>query len=576
MSDDPIRVFDAFGREMLVPREEWRAKVLPGSLAKARANPEELYGVVAQAVRDGFAPDVVADAELLARIDPLPVRGATVLGIVYRQLGRLDDAERVLRAFPADGAALTNLAQVLDARGDGAAAQATLWQALELDPNLDAALGWYASLHPADGFARVAALPGSWRAQLWLAREALGRGDAAAAMKLYQESLQRAGAPAPLDLLAQMSGDLGRAGRLSELIELAAPRFDPQLHGLWVGNNLIKAFVDLGRLGEARAVVERLYALQRLDFRQHLEFWDAEIARAGLPKQPPLSPAIQMMVIEGPVWTRGGSPFVALSPAKAADAPRVAFFGSAALLPNAPSAPQVQLSDGPGRLSRALPLLLAEQAHLGSAIHARALIPMAQGAGFALFGGPSPDAHLCQMAGGSAELVALLVDAREEPWKVSFRRLRVEGAALLASGEARVDPRDPWPGVRALAAQVQQVALPAWYGEPDADYLLRLEQDLAVLSESFVPGFRVNGEHEILDGALQMCARLPSSALARLVFAQTVRLWRKTRPALVAEYAERIALLQRQHPIGGGPGELIAKSLSENESSSNWRRETGY
>src|SRR3981081_64522 len=92
----------------------------------------------------------------------------------------------------------------------------------------------------------------------WRGRAAVDENDVAAALDLYRQALARVN-PAPADLLTQVSGDLGNRGRLAEIIELCAPRFDVQLHGLTVGNNLIKAYVDLGEAGKARAIVEQLY-----------------------------------------------------------------------------------------------------------------------------------------------------------------------------------------------------------------------------------------------------------------------------------------------------------------------------
>jgi hypothetical protein len=70
----------------------------------------------------------------------------------------------------------------------------------------------------------------------------------------------------------QMGGDLGKHGYLKELLELRESRFVPQLHGLQVGNNLIKAHLDLGEIEPARKTLDQLYALKRPDYRQHLSF----------------------------------------------------------------------------------------------------------------------------------------------------------------------------------------------------------------------------------------------------------------------------------------------------------------
>ena len=105
---------------------------------------------------------------------------------------------------------------------------------------------------------RVAALPGSWRARIWLAHAALKSRNLESALAFYRESLSRAPQPAPGDLLMQLSGDLGNAGHLPEILQLVGPHFVPAIHGLPVGNNLIKAHVDLGQSDAARRIVNQL------------------------------------------------------------------------------------------------------------------------------------------------------------------------------------------------------------------------------------------------------------------------------------------------------------------------------
>lgn len=150
------------------------------------------------ALHHGFAADIIPYAEHLWRADPIPSRGAAILGIVYMDVNRLDDAERVLSDFIAahGEVVLTNLAKVDSRRGDNARAESILWHALEVDPNQDNGLGWYAAIQrdrggepsASDAFRRIAALPRSWRAQLWLARDAVQGKDFPAAEPLYMEA----------------------------------------------------------------------------------------------------------------------------------------------------------------------------------------------------------------------------------------------------------------------------------------------------------------------------------------------------------------------------------------------------
>jgi tetratricopeptide (TPR) repeat protein len=213
-----IQMYDEYGREVSITKKDWREKVLPNNLKKVRNDPERLYSMLVSAIGDGLASEIVPYAEHLQRTDPIPSRGTTILGIVYMEAGRLDDAQRLYDDFLAghgeDGVVLTNLAKVYSLRGDNQRAETILWHALEVDPNQEKGLGWYLAIKRErngesavlDALRSIAGLPGSWRAQLWLAKDALQRRDLTAAQVLYGEALAAAGRPVPADLLMQMSG----------------------------------------------------------------------------------------------------------------------------------------------------------------------------------------------------------------------------------------------------------------------------------------------------------------------------------------------------------------------------------
>jgi hypothetical protein len=94
----------------------------------------------------------------------------------------------------------------------------------------------------------------------------------------------------------QMSGDLGNGGHLDALLALTEPIFSAGQHGLQVGNNLIKANVDLGRLDKARDIVDALCALKRPDWNETLGYWDTQIALARL-QDPPQSLTLPEMTL---------------------------------------------------------------------------------------------------------------------------------------------------------------------------------------------------------------------------------------------------------------------------------------
>lgn len=384
----------------------------------------------------------------------------------------------------------------------------------------------------------------------------------------------------------QMSGDLGNNGYLAESIRLVEPYFDPAFHGLQVGNNLIKANYDLGQLDAARRILGQLYAQKRHDWRQTLSYWDTELAKARIAKQAETVPeqlSVSLISIEGPLWTRDGSPFAALLPVKRANAQHIAVLGSTAVLAQVPERPAIQLSDGPGRLSRAVPLILAEKIHLTTDAAGFALIPWAQNQGFALFGRPYADQALCDLVGKNVKapnfIVAVTLDSTQSLWKLALCLVRREDGQRIAEAQVEATSENAGPAVEWLAAKLLKLlakhasvgasSTPTWYqvpiGQDSSDYLLRLEQQLAVacMHLDFLKGGGLSGEHELLDGILQLCVRQPTNQTVRMIFAQTLRQMQKVHSEILPEYREKIDLLQRDHPLAGDVAQLVENAITE-------------
>lgn len=175
-----ITAYDAYGREMKIPRSEWRDKVFLPNLQQKWNNAAELYSQIISGLNDGFAADLMAAAARLVEIDDVAERSHTIRGIVQMKNGQLDAAEATLRAGMAKagetGTLLTNLAKVFAERGDETRAHEILWRAVHADPNQENGLLWWLAIQRKRGgedaylqaLRTVAALPGSWRAQLWL------------------------------------------------------------------------------------------------------------------------------------------------------------------------------------------------------------------------------------------------------------------------------------------------------------------------------------------------------------------------------------------------------------------------
>ncbi len=595
-----IRVFDAYGREALVPREVWRDKILPDTIRAQWNNPEMLYSVIFNALTDGFRSEVMAAAEQLYKIDSVPSRGTCVWAIVLKEEGRLDDAEKVLRDFIAkhgeDGSVLTNLAKVYAQRQDHLKAEQILWHGLEIEPNQDNGLVWYVAIHreregetgEQAALNRVAALPRSWRAQLWLARAALKAKNLDAALVYYNQSLSRVEKPAPTDMLKQISGDLGNAGHLPELLRLVEPQYSPQIHGLTVGNNLIKALIDLGQLDSASRILNQLFALNRPDWQKALSFWENElsnariaVANAGADKRKKMS----ILTIDGPVWLDPSAPVIELFGGKPDEGIHICFFGCSAELATNMRSTRIQQADLPGRLSRGLPLFFAEQVGLKSRSSAKTLVPWIaeKSGGFILFGAPPDDSNASNYARQADSkndyVVVSHLKTQAEPWTVELRLIRtIDGKCLgnLSRSFPSAKPEESIPELtRELLdllvkeADVDLKPTPVNYVVPGGAnfplYLLRLEQLLAVRCGSMegVQKEFLNSPREIVDGSIQQCLVCPVNVNVRVLLARILLAMKKVRPDILPEFREKISLLQKEKPLTERAQSLIQRMLDE-------------
>lgn len=573
-----IDLIDGNGRPVRMLREEWRTTVLPGMFRDRWSDADALADLVAMSLRDGFAADVVEPARRLVQIDRTPRRGATLLAVAMIENGRLDEAERLVQETRSrdgdDSALLANLARISALRGRTDESESFLWRSLELDPNYEPSFGGWleaARTKGADESAslrRIAALPASWRAQIWLARAALASGDPPAAMTLYREALSRVD-PVPPDALMQISGDLGNAGRLREALDLCEPRFDPGLHGIMAGNNLIKMHVELGDAPGARRLLDLLFAQKRIDWRETLTYWDVAVHKLEVNYGPvaggkPLE--IGFLDIAAPIWAPEGTPLVGVTPRKPDDAPRIAFVAGSATGPSAGTAVVAQPTDELGRFTRGLPLLLASEVQIRTAVRATSLIPWIRTGGFVLSGAPWPFETVGPHAGGVGHLVFLHVDAKAIPWKAELRLVRVFDENEIARCSAAVDPADAGLAIEALAdgcleslrvaGLAEFVLPPGRFALPETawipGYLAAMEQALAVRGARAVTERPfLQAERSILDHQLDLCLSNPVNVPARFLLLATLRWEGERRPDIAAEYRERVERLQRDHPLPG-------------------------
>ena len=576
-----ICAYDSFGREVQVPREEWLRNVLLPQVQKVWENADDLYDTIYNGFNDGFFAEMEEAGKQLKRIDPIMERGSVTLAVIYLQTGRPQEAKNLLELSMAEhgerGILLTNLAKAESALGNEDEAERILWHALELDPNQDNGLMWYVSIQHqkgGDDFSQsalrsVSALPGSWRAQVWLAREHLKDSDIDAAMELYREALHRMPSPVPTEILMQISGDLGNRGFLPEILELTESRFDLDVHGLQVGNNLLKVYLETGQLDKMHHLLKQMNMKQRPDWREHLEFWEAELHKLELSindevKKEELK--VGLIQGEGPVWLPKKGALKSLFAPKAENAVCIGFVGSSfsGTHPNESESVQMQLSDNFGRLSRSIPAFLTEHFYLNSNAMTTLIIPWVtnENGGFAVSGNSLTNKSVLSYCGNDTDYVVythLLFQGENSTLQVRVLR-NIDGKCIFESSydfpefsASRIldallkDLRQNLLKEAGLSLSGEYL-LESVEGSELDHYLFRLEQCLAVRCSSTQGNGGLYNVSEIIDGSMHFCLNHLRLQSAWLLLLRVLKSIGQKEPDLIQSFSEKIALLLKKLP----------------------------
>ncbi|MBL8956356.1 MAG: hypothetical protein JNK82_36620 [Myxococcaceae bacterium] len=222
---------------------------------------DELYQSVALALQRGEGPSLLDAAQALLELEGPSERAVVACAVVLMRSGKLAGARAALESFVMSHgetpAVLTNLAKLAAEEGDEPKALATARRALDVDPDYDGAVRWWAALvrKRSDDAGYKAALEGvgGWRSKLLLADEAWRMGHDADAEQLLEEAVEKGRGPAMV-LAAQR---LTERGWHEEVVDLLA-KWDPKKHGLDAGAALVRSQLSLGRFADARATLARL------------------------------------------------------------------------------------------------------------------------------------------------------------------------------------------------------------------------------------------------------------------------------------------------------------------------------
>ncbi|MBV8980822.1 MAG: hypothetical protein JO086_07965, partial [Acidimicrobiia bacterium] len=568
--EERLTAYDAYGRAVSLSRDEYRTRVLPATLRKNWDNPPGLYGAIVQGLRDDFAADLVDASEHLLQIDPDPERATTARGIVLMKTGDLDGAEEALRRYHGQhdpsGVILTNLAKVAAERGDHDRARELLAEALQVDPNLENGLLWWAALAREAGgeqayleaLESIAEVDGSWRPQLWLARQRLDEGDLEGALALYSGVLTLAADQS--DALLMISGDLGNAGHVDAVFELVFPRYVPERHALSVGFNLLNACVQARRRTEGEALLHRIGLLnaphardQIATFARSLDELKAAELGPAVAAEPDAAPTI--VDVPRPLWhTYLGRPDWLL--------PSVTRRTSVGILTLADAGGQERVGGGPepattvGGLARSTPLALAEALLYTSDIEATAVIPVVRGLGPVVPAegwapedvidlGRSEGAELNYVVTGSVAQSDASTSVRLELWDIERGEAvdsRAKETTAEDAGAALLDL-----GLQVMSRLVDEnkasaITEQTHYAVPTEGFLdgyLTSSDELFALTlagEGLTDAERLYGERDILNQILNLGLAHRQLLLPKLVFLAALTLNKARGSSLYQEY----------------------------------------
>lgn len=273
------------GETSRVSRQRYRDEILPDQIEQAGDDAERLFQTLRLAVDKDVVEPCLEAAERLRELDADRERSATLLGLIHWKMDRLDRAEEVYESYLDEhgesGVVLMNLARVHDKRGDREQAKETLWRAIEVRPNLENAVDWWASLHADEvddeeaheayrrALREAADQPDSWYARARLAHFHLEQGDEEEGLAVARKVAAEAGDEPRVMML--LTGPLGEHGHLEEMIEFFGDQYDPTRHNPLAGLNLIHACIETDRRELGRELLAGLEERDAPQVRESLE-----------------------------------------------------------------------------------------------------------------------------------------------------------------------------------------------------------------------------------------------------------------------------------------------------------------
>lgn len=391
--EEIIECYDAYGRKILISKDEWKNKILPDQLKKYRDDDNALYNLILSAIDDGFINEVVESAEHLKEIDRIKERGYTILSIVYMKLLQYDKAEKLLLEYidkyKKTGTILTNLAKVYYGQGNEEKALEVLWDGIYLDPNQTNGLIWLGSIYNEkegrSGYFKVleeaSKVDGSWFPQLLKAKEHLNNKNIDNALKEYESIMDIVKDNGYA--LSMISGDLGASGYADVMVRMIGPIYDLNTHGIDLGMNLLRGYLETKDCDNGEKILSELMKLERPDLKNYLMeiYNEFEKIKEGTKSKAIKDISISLPAVLHPLWSYSLEEPNWVIPNKAEGCKKVVFLSYANVGVKEEGNGHAEKEDPMGRLTRALPLYLGEKMEYETEASSNVLVPVIDGAG---------------------------------------------------------------------------------------------------------------------------------------------------------------------------------------------------
>lgn len=562
-----IKVADKFGQEFLIPRKQWQTEILQSNLQKSWNNPDALYSLIVQALNDKF-PESVLDAAIhLSKTDTDRQRGLTLVAVTYLELGRNHEAqlaaEKGLIELPQSAYLMTNLAKAFFAQGKASETDTWLKRGLEIDPNQDLAFNWFVARQVElvgedarnDAYLELAKNPLAWRPQLWMARDCLANSQLDSALTLYKEVLTRAN-PLPSDVFMQISGDLGNAGQIDQILPLLKDHYDINAHGIQGGNNLLKTYFETKKPKDARALLAQLYSCQRPDWKETLVFWDGKFDE--LDKNYGLIQNIDevkttIIELDRPVWARRDVPLSDISLGNLSPQEIIFVSGSAgAIASDDKERASVGKTDIRGSFARGAVLVLAEKLAYSVDATVKTWAICAESGGFILSSSPWAAANLPKPASEHAVFVFSHLNTNAGQWTYDLCMVDANTQQNLWSFTYQLKSDDPGSELDNISDSVLEVSrrllklnrrsATSWSEQVAqvwaSHYISYSEKALAIATSADKPE-TLYQVRSIIDQLLLLSVSNPTHAASCLMFMLSLNRLKDSLPDMVAEFESR-------------------------------------